>query len=511
MKRFFKAGIGVILSAAVATSFAGAVAAAQLPLAARNTPAKKEPVTLTMINRINADVTVENNPLYDYIRDLTGYNIEIEAPPINNYVDRLQIVMASGDLPDIIYNWNFDQNYVKWSLDGLLLPVEEYVKDYPNIMHNVTPAMYDFARVPDTGLVYAVPKPNKVNRWGMVINKQWLEKFEIEAPSTIDELYEFGVMVANDDPDGNGQKDTYLYSPVSNETDSVFADSGVIVDAFLPWVKFGAPDFDGEYKIREKMDGYYPYLEFMNKLYSEKIIDPEYFVNKMYDDVTKQKQDRVSIVKGHDSNIINDVEWNNNDKFDKFDFVPPIKGTDGVSRNYATPAVWGGWCISADSKNVADALGFIDWGNSPEGFEVLNYGIIGEHYNSFDLTERVLDRTVEQEEVSRTLLSSYTTIAYAYEGLLGAISAQPKRVEVYGNILDNYFEKVEEIEIPSVKVPEYEEFLQKYPDLATKKVEYENKYIIGDITLSQLKDFINNEYLPKAADYEAAYLKMMEK
>ncbi len=28
----------------------------------------------------------------------------IDAPPIDNYVDKLQIVMASGDLPDLIYN-----------------------------------------------------------------------------------------------------------------------------------------------------------------------------------------------------------------------------------------------------------------------------------------------------------------------------------------------------------------------------------------------------------------------
>lgn len=39
------------------------------------------------------------------------------------------------------------------------------------------------------------------------------------------------------------------------------------------------PDRDGEYKIKEKMDGYMPYLDFMRKIYAEGIIDPEFFLN----------------------------------------------------------------------------------------------------------------------------------------------------------------------------------------------------------------------------------------
>lgn len=46
--------------------------------------------------------------------------------------------MASGDLPDIIYTWEFDQNYEKWANDGLILPLDEYIEDYPNLMANIS-------------------------------------------------------------------------------------------------------------------------------------------------------------------------------------------------------------------------------------------------------------------------------------------------------------------------------------------------------------------------------------
>lgn len=54
--------------------------------------------------------------------------------------------MASGDLPDIIYTWEFDQNYEKWANDGLILPLDEYIEDYPNLMANISEGQWGKAR-----------------------------------------------------------------------------------------------------------------------------------------------------------------------------------------------------------------------------------------------------------------------------------------------------------------------------------------------------------------------------
>lgn len=40
------------------------------------------------------------------VEEKTGVTLEIEAPPISNYTDRLQLTMASGELPDLIYTWD---------------------------------------------------------------------------------------------------------------------------------------------------------------------------------------------------------------------------------------------------------------------------------------------------------------------------------------------------------------------------------------------------------------------
>ena len=101
-----------------------------------SSPASAEPdnspITLTVLNRVNAEIVLDDNPMLAAVAEKTGVTLEIEAPPISNYTDRLQLVMASGDLPDIIYTWEFDQNYEKWANDGLILPLDEYIEDYPN-------------------------------------------------------------------------------------------------------------------------------------------------------------------------------------------------------------------------------------------------------------------------------------------------------------------------------------------------------------------------------------------
>jgi ABC-type glycerol-3-phosphate transport system substrate-binding protein len=488
--------VGLCLMAAEVFA-SGAQSAAQAPAAGG-----QPQVALSMVNRVNVDVQIDNNPIFPYIKEKTGFAIELEAPPINNYTDRLQIIMASGDLPDLIYIQSLDQSYIRWAEDGLLLPVDDLVKKYPNIMHNVTPEMFELVQIPSTGLAYVVPRPNKVNRWGMIINKQWLAKLGVKAPTTIDEFYEYGKLVATKDPDGNGQNDTYLYSPPSG---SVFQ-TGAIMDAFLP-SSGQVPDFDGVYKIREKMNGYYPYLEFMRKLYAEKILDPEYFLNKVYDDRDKTLQGRVALFVGHDTNVTENPLLNNNGALDKFDFVPPIKAADGKSRNYVGAPVWGGWAISATSKHVEDALRYLDWGNSPDGYETLFFGMKGQTYNSYNLRERKVDQTDAQRNLWQRISSSYMTVAFAYEGKGPSVSTLPAVTDWYNKNLESYLANVVEISVPTIKLPELDVFNANNPDLITRKTELENKYIIGEISQDELKAFINNEWIPRYAVVETAYLK----
>ena len=97
-----------------------------LGMAALTPAVAEERVTLTMLQRLNASYVVEGNPVIAAWGDMLGVNIEIEAPPISNFNDRRNIIMASGDLPDIIYVGDTGTLYTQWARDGLLLQLDEY-------------------------------------------------------------------------------------------------------------------------------------------------------------------------------------------------------------------------------------------------------------------------------------------------------------------------------------------------------------------------------------------------
>jgi putative aldouronate transport system substrate-binding protein len=468
----------------------------------------KEPITITMMNRLPAQVVIEDNPVIDAIEEATGVRLEIDAPPINNYTDRLQLTMASGDLPDIIYTWGMGTDYSKWAQDGLIWDLEDKIQNYPNLMKNISEEQWGAARTSTTGTICAVPRTNGEGKWGVVANTEWLEKLDTEMPTTLDELYAYGEKVVSMDPDGNGKDDTFLMSPVGLWTQCW------LIEAFMPFSTANAqsylPDRDGEYKIKEKMDGYIPYLEYMRKLYAAKMIDPEFFVNQTYDDEQKFLQGRTALVHqqtgfvwGKRSDVSNATEI--------YDFYAPILG-EGQTKptNTVQPPTWGGWMISADvsEEKLDRILSFLDWANSEEGFVLLAAGVEGIHYTSYDFETRSLIKTTEQSEQSGINLP-YMAIANAYEGLTVSFGSSEEGAAYNKAEIEEYDATVESIYAPSVQVPLIKSWSGDNPDLATKKSELEVKFVVGEITLEEFQDFLDNEYFPSIADAEAQYIEVM--
>ena len=471
---------------------------------------KVQPTTITMLNRVNPEIVFDDNPMLEEITKLTGVTLEIDAPPISSYSDRLQILMGSGDLPDIVYTWGIDSNYEKWAKDGLLKPLDDYIENYPNLMTNVTTDMWNLARTGEDQQIFCVPRPHNEARWGVVANQDWLEKIGTTMPTNTAELYDYGQKVITTDPDGNGKDDTFLMSPYG-----LWADCWLIF-SFLPFSVDHAPTYlpdpaDGEYKVKEKMSGYIPYLEYMRTLYAEKMIDPEFFLNKYYDDRTKFQQSRTAMMHGQGgsvSEMVKDVSG----AMEQYKFYPAlIRGEDPKPLNERATATWGGWMINEeiDDEHLNSVLSFLDWGNSPEGFTVMAAGVEGVHYNSYDLDTRMLDKTQDQAKLAVTHLSGYMNIANAFDGAPISPSDTPEKTEYTMNEFKEFDSAVELVEVPVVKVPELGNWAAENPDIASKKTELETKFVVGEITLEELQDFLNTEYFPNVEESEKIYIAKM--
>ncbi|WP_171633080.1 extracellular solute-binding protein [Paenibacillus plantarum] len=478
-------------------------------------PAKAAPVSIKMFNRVNANVVIDNNPVIAEAEKLANVKLSVEAPPINNYVEKLQVMMASGDLPDLVYNWGgADANLEKWSKDGLLTPLDDKIAKYPNLTKNITKEMWDAVKSINDGKTYIIPRTNVVNHWGYMVNQQWLNKLNLKAPTTLDEFTNVCKAFTNNDPDGNGKADTYCLS-LSNPSlgsNTVWNSTFFLASAFnLPIIN-GVKDTDGAYKIREKMSGYIPFLTYLKGLNEQKLIDPEYLINKIYVDQEKLNQNRVGIIYSHQyavmANLAKDKE---SDK--KYSYQPVLKDTKGVAMDLVTPAVWGGWMIPKSSKNVDGVLKFLDWGNTTEANTLFQLGTKGLTFDSYDPATKNISRTADQATKLASTTSTYMTLANAIDGNPAIIEGADTvdRLNMYKAQLDAAMKQMTVVNVPAVRSPKILNLNTAIPDLVKKKDDQELKYLMGTLTLQQFKDFLEKEWYPATADAEKEYVDYMNK
>ncbi|SDC54984.1 ABC-type glycerol-3-phosphate transport system, substrate-binding protein [Paenibacillus sp. UNCCL117] len=476
---------------------------------------KNEPVTLTMFNRVNAQIAVDNNPVLAEAGRLANVKLSLEAPPINNYNDKLQVLMASGDLPDLIYNWGgADSNMETWAKNGLLTPLDDKIAQYPNLTKNITKEMWEGVRSVNDGKIYIVPRTNIVNHWGYIINQTWLDKLNLKAPTTLDEFTNVCKAFAQNDPDGNGKADTYCLS-FSNPTlgsNTIWNASYFLASAFSLPIVSGAKDTDGNYKIKEKMSGYIPFLTYLKKLNDEKLIDPEFLVNKIYVDQDKLNQNRVGINIAHQYTVMANLS-KDKDSDKKYTYHAPLKDSRGIASDWVTQATWGGWMIPKSSKNVDEALKFLDWGNTAEANTLFQIGIKGLTYDSYDPATKSISRTADQTTKLVSTTSTYMTIANAIDGEPALIenADTPERMKIYKTQLDEAMKQVTVINVPVVRSPKILNLSKSIPDLMKKKDEQEMQFILGKISEQQFKDFLEKEWYPATADAEKEYIEYMNK
>ena len=99
--------------------------------------------------------------------------------------NKLNILLASGDRPDIIQCETETMESQLLSA-GILLPINEYWDNYPNIKNGRDEATWDLMRYTDGNILfnrYQNPNPLSI----IAYRQDWLDKLGLEVPTTLDE------------------------------------------------------------------------------------------------------------------------------------------------------------------------------------------------------------------------------------------------------------------------------------------------------------------------------------
>ena len=146
---------------------------------------------------------LSEHPVVKKMSEETGIHFEFMHPPVNDDGTFFNTTIASGEWPDLYYTDRFQTTYpggVEGAMDdGVLLNVNELVEKYaPNFLQMVEEydegtgyiknGIYgDNGAIVKFGSMFLAPYVNARVHYGPVVREDWLKKYSLEAPVTLDE------------------------------------------------------------------------------------------------------------------------------------------------------------------------------------------------------------------------------------------------------------------------------------------------------------------------------------
>ena len=346
----------------VAMMFISGTALAEFPLTT-------EPVTLKFLSRTPAFYpgqdysNVENMKAYE---EMTGVHIEFDNYDASVYANTVAATFAAGDLPDVLFRGNLSNvQLYEWGDQGFLTDLTPYLEEYaPNFtaLMEKYPDIRMSITAPD-GAIYGLPQaviaPEMRVPSKMFINKKALEIAGMEQPADLDEFYKLLVAIRDGDQNGNGQADEI---PLVGTADALYKTIGGSFNLRNRGNHHNVVDVDPETKqlrIWGTSDNARLMLEYLNKLYSEKLIDQEFFTNGTNNAGALATADALGIVLHTTASMIS------NDKINDYvGLKVPMKGPDGTgyvvdvrSNLHST----GNFCVTTACEKPELAVQWVDY------------------------------------------------------------------------------------------------------------------------------------------------------
>lgn len=324
----------------------------------------------------------EEQPTWKIDEELTGYKTKWYALPADNADQKLLLEISSGADYDILLRVSPSQ-YAQLSKQNALIDLSGMLDKYGS---NITNAISELAWqsvTNDQGVVNGIPHENmlasKEEPYGMLtggigVRSDMLEELGMELPTNIDDFTAFL----------EAAKEKYGFAPLTSNKSSTFIQ--VLLSGFgmgeAEWY-----DIDGTYTHRIKHPQITAYLEYMQKLYKEGLMDNDMPINTA--DNAKEKFASANAVACAPlmfwdiPAMVNALATNNPDC--KIEFVTDL-AADANSKptHYIMKGANFVSCISQSSKNPEHAINWLNILSEPDNYRRTYNGEEGVSYEVID-------------------------------------------------------------------------------------------------------------------------------
>ena len=313
----------------------------------------------------------------------------------SNEEEAFNLMMSSGNLADII-GYVDASSLEKLGRDGGMIPLNDLIKEHaPNIQK----VLDEDARFRQTaysldGNIYQIPKNQELKAaefWW--IRQDWLDKLNLKAPTTVDELHDVLYAFRNEDPNGNGLKDEI---PLFDRAGWKKPDEYLYLwDTSLEFYPR-----DGKMKYEPLEENFKTGVSNMIKWYQEGLIDPEIF--------TRGASSRDTLLGGDLGGCTHDWVSTANYNSTLQETIPgfqmvaiaPPADQNGVVKERVSRYPGVGWGISSQCKDPVTVIKFMDYFFTEEGSDLMNWGIEGDTFTRDADGSKHFTDTVLQSELT---------------------------------------------------------------------------------------------------------------
>ena len=328
--------------------------------------------------------------IFKIMEEKTNVHLNFEQIPQADWEEKVLLTLNGGvDLPDALYSGYSltSTQLLQFGGQGLLLPLNDLIEQYmPNFKAKLEahPEVKAAITAPD-GNIYSLPFCRFDGLTGqipsnMFINKVWLDKLNLEVPTTIDELETVLTAFKENDCNGNGDPNdeipmTFKFEGSQRDLGGLFGMFGYADNLYGGQHHFCVDD--GKVILTPATEGYKKACAYLHEhFFAKGLIDQEGFT---MDKATYNAQNQ-----GEVANIGAYFSWNIFDlgsaHMDEYVAMAPLLGPDGTtSWGYVTSSgiETVGLVLTKDCKDPVNLIKWADLTYDDFYGMQLEYGCIG--------------------------------------------------------------------------------------------------------------------------------------
>ena len=476
-------------------------------------PIVDKPLTLTYyVANIARGQVKDYNEIFAYkeLEKRTGIHIEFQHPVANTVQERVEqfnLMMASGEYPDIInIRWSeIKQTPDQLIDDGILVGLNDLIDQYAPNYKKILDSNAEIRRgaVTDQGRHFAFKNTynhESTTVWfGPIIRQDWLDNLGMKAPTTIDEWYTMLKAFKEKDPNGNKKADEIpLLIGCFGDPLGSFRVGRVFIGAWGIGMEYYQEN--GKVKYGPLQPEFKDFIKTMSTWYNEDLIDRDYAAMKTELLDAKVTNNILGSLTAGASGAIGKYTNLMKDKDPKFTLAgapyPVLKAGDKPQLGQRDSMVLNyGAAITSKCKNVEEAVKWLDYAYGDEGHILMNFGVEGITFNMVDGYPKYSDLIMKPQGISvdenqvkycpTNMGGPYTLDYRSYDQLI-SLQVQKDAVKIWANT------DISKLIPESVVIPpeELAKNATRETDIKTYMDEMINKFIMGAEPIDNYDKFV---------------------